>query len=90
MNYLYPTQILFLHKRVIDASGGSHGVREQGLLESAVYRPQEAMRRLLRMNGFELRASEDKKFDFAMKIASGEMDEHQMGEWLKRHCKALP
>ena len=40
MNYLYPNQILYLHKRVIEVSGGSAGVRDQGLLESAVYRPQ--------------------------------------------------
>lgn len=40
MNYLYPHQLLFLHKRVIEVSGGSHGVRDQGLLESAAYRPQ--------------------------------------------------
>ena len=42
MNYLYPNQVIFLHKRVVEVSGGSHGVRDQGLLESAVYRPQAA------------------------------------------------
>ena len=40
MKYLYPNQILFLHSRVIESSGGSQGVRDMGLLESAVYRPQ--------------------------------------------------
>ena len=122
MNFLYPNQILFLHKRVIEASGGAHGVRDQGLLESAVYRPQasfggadlypdlfakaaalghsiiknhpfvdgnkrtgfEAMRLFLRMNGFDVRASEDRKFDFVMKIASDpETDENAVAEWLR-------
>lgn len=122
MNYLYPTQILFLHMRVIEVSGGSQGVRDQGLLDSAVYRPQasfggadlypdvfskaaalghsiiknhpfvdgnkrtgfEAMRLFLRMNGFDLRAGEDEKFDFVMKIASDrEMDEHRIAERLR-------
>lgn len=40
MKYLYPKQILHLHEQIIAASGGSAGLREQGLLESAVYRPQ--------------------------------------------------
>lgn len=131
MNYLFPHQILFLHKRVIETSGGSQGVRDQGLLESAVYRPQasfggadlypdlfskaaalghsiiknhpfvdgnkrtgfEAMRLLLRMNGFDLRAGEDRKFDFVLKIASDpETDEHHVTQWLQRHSRrhAMP
>jgi death-on-curing protein len=33
-------QVLFIHARLIDETGGSHGVRDLGLLESAVARPQ--------------------------------------------------
>ncbi len=40
MKYLNVEQILFLHARVIEETGGSHGVRDMGLLESAVARPQ--------------------------------------------------
>lgn len=126
MNYLYPNQLLFLHKRVIEASGGSQGVRDQGLPESAVYRPQasfagadlypdlfskaaalghsliknhpfvdgnkrtgfESMRLFLRMNGFDLKAGEDQKYDFIMKIASSsELAEHQIAEWLRSRSR---
>ena len=129
MNYLYPNQILFLHKRVIETSGGSRGVRDQGLLESAVYRPQasfggcdlypdlfskaaalghsiiknhpfvdgnkrtgfESMRLFLRMNGFDFRAGEERKFKFILGIASDpEIDEHQIAEWLQRLSKKHP
>jgi death-on-curing protein len=38
--YLTAEQILFLHARIVEATGGSHGVRDVGLLESAVARPQ--------------------------------------------------
>lgn len=38
--YLTAQQILFIHARLIDATGGEHGVRDLGLLESAVARPQ--------------------------------------------------
>lgn len=129
MNYLYPNQILYLHKRLVQVSGGSPGVRDQGLLESAVYRPQasfggsdlypdvfskaaalghsivknhpfvdgnkrtgfEAMRLFLRINGWDLRAAEDRKFRFILQIASDpQTDEHRIAEWLKRHSRKHP
>jgi death-on-curing protein len=40
MIYLTAEQVLFIHSRLIDETGGSHGVRDLGLLESAVARPQ--------------------------------------------------
>jgi death-on-curing protein len=40
INYLIPEQVLFIHSRVIEATGGSHGVRDLGLLLSALGRPQ--------------------------------------------------
>jgi len=38
--FLSAQQILFIHARLIDTTGGEHGVRDLGLLESAVARPQ--------------------------------------------------
>mgnify|MGYP001559292244 FL=1 len=40
MRYLTAEQVLFIHSRVIDETGGAHGVRDIGLLQSAVSRPQ--------------------------------------------------
>ena len=40
MNYLTPEQVLFIHSRLVSETGGSHGVRDLGLLESAVARPK--------------------------------------------------
>ena len=40
MNYLNAEQVLFIHARLIAETGGAHGVRELGLLLSAVARPQ--------------------------------------------------
>ena len=40
MNYLHPKQVLYLYQRIIEQSGGIVGLRDEGLLESAVYRPQ--------------------------------------------------
>jgi death on curing protein len=49
--YLTAQQILFIHARLIDATGGEHGVRDLGLLEAAVARPQATF------DGTELYAS---------------------------------
>jgi death-on-curing protein len=40
MKYLTAEQILFLHHRLIAETGGSYGVRDIGMLQSAVARPQ--------------------------------------------------
>ena len=42
MRYLSPEQVLFIHSRLIDETGGAHGVRDLGLLQSAVSRPKAA------------------------------------------------
>ena len=42
MKYLYPKQVLYLHDQIIQRSGGLAGLRDPGLLESAVYRPRAA------------------------------------------------
>lgn len=39
MKYLTAEQVLFIHSRLIDETGGSHGIRDIGLLQSAVSRP---------------------------------------------------
>lgn len=40
MKYLTPEQVLFIHSRLVDETGGLHGIRDLGLLQSAVSRPQ--------------------------------------------------
>jgi len=40
VNYLNAGQVLFIHSRLIDETGGMHVIRDLGLLESAVARPQ--------------------------------------------------
>ncbi len=40
--WLAKEEVLEIHTEVVDASGGSHGVRDEGLLESALSPPQHA------------------------------------------------
>ncbi len=37
MNLLTPAEIIALHNKLIHRAGGSHGLRDENLLESAVY-----------------------------------------------------
>ena len=125
MKYLYPKQVLYLYQQIIHASGGTMGLRDEGLLESAVYRPQasfggqdlypdlfskaavlghsiisnhpfvdgnkrvgfEAMRLMLRLNGYDLRAPLDAKYAFVMDIATGKLTEQAIADWLKQHSR---
>jgi len=41
--YLSSEQILAIHEALIKRYSGSHGIRDRGLLESAVFRPQTAV-----------------------------------------------
>lgn len=38
--YLTAEQVLFIHYRLVGETGGEHGVRDLGLLKSAIARPQ--------------------------------------------------
>jgi death on curing protein len=38
--YLTVAEVLAIHQQQVDEYGGIHGVRDKGLLESAVFRPQ--------------------------------------------------
>jgi len=40
-----PEEVLYLHDRIIERTGGSHGIRDVGLLESALARPHASFDR---------------------------------------------
>jgi len=40
MQYLTAQELLILHARVVDEAGGSHGVRDVGLLQAIILKPQ--------------------------------------------------
>jgi death on curing protein len=45
MEYLSVAEIILLYARLIQQTGGSRGIRDVGLLESAVARPQATFER---------------------------------------------
>ena len=125
MTYLHPRQVLYLYQQIIQQTGGAAGLRDEGLLDSAVYRPQasfggqdlypdlfskaaalghsivsnhpfidgnkrvgfEAMRLMLRLNGYDIHASLETKYEFVMDIAKGRLTEQAIADWLKQHSQ---
>jgi death-on-curing protein len=56
--YLTAEQVLFVHYRLINETGGGHSIRDLGLLESAVARPQATFdRQELYLDVFEKAAA---------------------------------
>jgi len=43
VKYLTPQDILILHAKLVDETGGLHGVRDVGLLKSIVERPKQKL-----------------------------------------------
>jgi death-on-curing protein len=43
--YLTAEQVLFIHYRLLSETGGEHGVRDLGMLESAIARPKATFAR---------------------------------------------
>lgn len=57
-DFLQVTDVLLLHSQQVDLYGGEHGVRDIGLLESAVARPQASFGdEYLHVNIFEMAAA---------------------------------
>lgn len=47
----------------------------------------ETMRLFLRLNGYDLRASLQRKFDFVLSIATGQLTEQEISDWLRENSK---
>lgn len=113
--------VLVVHRRQVLQHGGAPGIRNEGLLESAMARPRQifayepeadiarlaaayawsiaqnhpfvdgnkrtalvACRVFLRLNGYDLLASADEKYEVFMGIGSGAVSEGELVQWLRK------
>lgn len=112
-----------LHHRQIAEHGGAEGVRDAGLLESALNRPKQlyyygdpspdiaalaasyafgiaknhpfldgnkrtslvVCRLFISLNGYELRTSSLEKYQTFIALASGELSEAALADWIRRN-----
>lgn len=115
-----------IHNRQLAEHGGGEGVRDIGLLQSALLRPQNAfhynqvvslaklaacygfaiaknhgfidgnkrtayvvMRTFLLVNGFTLNATKEEKYLTMYAVASGDLSEEQLADWLESKLQKL-
>ena len=102
MQYLTLEQVLFIHARLVAETGGEHGIRNLGLLQSAVARPQaifdgnplysdiysQAAALFLQLNDYILTASNQEVENFVLAVASGRETFMSMTDWF-RTCTIL-
>ncbi len=119
------SEVILIQDILIEKFGGTRGIRDKGLLESAISRPFQTfdtkdlysttiekaaaliesivtnhpfidgnkrigyviMRLFLIDNGFDLVSSQDDKYDFVIKIASGKSDFESICKWIETHLK---
>ena len=66
--------VLNFHRKIIDQTGGSYGIRDIGLIESSLNRA------LTTFDGNDLY-----KNIVGLGIADGSMDEKDIKQWIKKH-----
>ena len=114
-----------IHKRQLAEHGGADGVRDMGLLESAIGRPRQLFaytdptpdipslaasyafgiarnhafidgnkrtayvvcRTFLLLNGFDLTASKEERYQTFLDLAAGALTEQQLAAWLAAHTR---
>jgi death-on-curing protein len=118
---------LAIHKRQLAEHGGADGVRDHGLLESALNRPRHLFayaeptpeipalaaayafgvarnhafidgnkrtayvvcRTFLVLNGYDLAATREERYQIFLALAAGDIDEPQLADWLTKHAARL-
>src|SRR6266403_434376 len=95
--YLTVGEVLQIHLRLINDYGGTHGIRDKGLLESAVFRPQIGYNKriafavahtFLLVNGCDLELEPLAAHKFIIQsIAGGEFRFGQILEWITKHIR---
>ena len=127
MIYLSAEQHLFLHARLVEETGGSHGVRDLNMLLSALGRPQAsydnrdlypdihtkaaalmdslirkhpfldgnkrtgiaAAAMFLRMNGYQLNATNTELKEFTLGVAQSKQHIEEMAGWFQMHTQSM-
>ena len=80
MTRLSKEQLLLMHEQLIDRYGGSHGIRDEGLLDSAL-----ALLVTLDLNHIDIKMSSRELEDVILSLAAGDMSEETFSEWIRYH-----
>ena len=87
MRYLTLGEILELHRRIVETSGGADGIRDLGALESAVAQPKATFDAMDLYPSLADDATTDEQEQPMLDLAAGRVKRHQLATWLTEHLK---
>ena len=125
--WLEDRSVLEIHRLQLEVHGGMAGVRDPGMLSSALHRPRNlwayarstadipalaaayaagisrnhpfidgnkrtaavACETFLALNGFELTATDDQWYEAMINLASGQLEEEVLVEWIRCPLRAM-
>ncbi|MDO5423573.1 MAG: Fic family protein [Eubacteriales bacterium] len=96
MTILTKEQVLMLHERLIEATGGSRGIRDEGMLESALYNPFQSfggeelypsIQGKAAQLCYGLVYSQQELSDIILALASGKIGAEELLQWIIHHQK---
>ena len=112
--------VIAIHSRQLAEHGGIDGIRDKGLLESALFRPKNKFfyenpsifelasaygcgivknhpfidgnkrtsyvvtRTFIKLNGYDIQASETEKYDIWIGVASNQINEDELSAWIEK------
>ena len=115
--------VVAIHRRQLAEHGGLEGIRDEGLLQSALSRPKNllaysesspdmaflaaayaygivknhpfvdgnkrtayvVMRTFLKLNGYDIQASSEEKYQIWLALAAGKLSEEELASWIREH-----
>jgi death-on-curing protein len=102
VRFLSVEEVIELHRRIIEQSGGSGGLRDEGALKSSIAQPRQsfggrdlyptlaekaAALGLLVLNGFEFFATVEEQEDVVLGVASGAIAREPFAVWVQQHVR---
>jgi death-on-curing protein len=88
-------QVLFIHYRLVSETGGKHGVRDLGFLESLInnhpfvdgnkHTGIACAVLFLQQNGISFSAKNTELEKFTLRVASSRAERSEIPKWLKKH-----
>ena len=85
MIILSKEQVLKLHTSLIKTTGGSDGIRDEGMLDGNKRLGTHVMLVFLALNGNELSYSQKELSDVILELASGNIGEKEILQWIIEH-----
>lgn len=86
---LIVNEIILLHEKLLNKTGGMSGIRDFGMLESAVYSVEWILVLLmtLKLNHIIIQYTQQELILLGLSIADGTLNYLEILDWIKSHSK---